>query len=103
EDGIRDFHVTGVQTCALPIYTRNISGDWFYWYFSVQSETDREIHFVFSKHKIPSFGPAISQDGGETWQWMFDGLNKGMERFSFRSEERRVGKECGPPSSRYKL
>src|SRR5690606_39963342 len=23
EDGIRDFHVTGVQTCALPIYDRN--------------------------------------------------------------------------------
>src|SRR5207302_7730491 len=22
EDGIRDFHVTGVQTCALPIYRR---------------------------------------------------------------------------------
>src|SRR6266511_5525750 len=22
EDGIRDFHVTGVQTCALPIWTR---------------------------------------------------------------------------------
>src|SRR5690606_39382971 len=22
EDGIRDFHVTGVQTCALPIYKR---------------------------------------------------------------------------------
>src|SRR5690606_39878450 len=22
EDGIRDFHVTGVQTCALPIYPR---------------------------------------------------------------------------------
>src|SRR5690606_39970930 len=22
EDGIRDFHVTGVQTCALPIYAR---------------------------------------------------------------------------------
>src|SRR5690606_40119040 len=21
DDGIRDFHVTGVQTCALPIYT----------------------------------------------------------------------------------
>src|SRR5690606_39977142 len=25
EDGIRDFHVTGVQTCALPIYRGN---DW---------------------------------------------------------------------------
>src|SRR5690606_40816542 len=24
EDGIRDFHVTGVQTCALPISKRNI-------------------------------------------------------------------------------
>src|SRR5690606_21820346 len=23
EDGIRDFHVTGVQTCALPIYVKN--------------------------------------------------------------------------------
>src|SRR5690606_41180080 len=23
EDGIRDFHVTGVQTCALPIYIGN--------------------------------------------------------------------------------
>src|SRR5690606_40501928 len=26
EDGIRDFHVTGVQTCALPIYCKH------YWY-----------------------------------------------------------------------
>src|SRR5690606_40263445 len=33
EDGIRDFHVTGVQTCALPIWaggvTRNGPGDGF--------------------------------------------------------------------------
>src|SRR5690606_39717515 len=26
EDGIRDFHVTGVQTCALPIYLNNHQG-----------------------------------------------------------------------------
>src|SRR5690606_7214426 len=25
EDGIRDFHVTGVQTCALPIYGQSIT------------------------------------------------------------------------------
>src|SRR5690606_40743225 len=25
EDGIRDFHVTGVQTCALPIYEQIVS------------------------------------------------------------------------------
>ena len=24
EDGIRDYKVTGVQTCALPIYSNNI-------------------------------------------------------------------------------
>src|SRR5690606_39860079 len=24
EDGIRDFHVTGVQTCALPILTEDV-------------------------------------------------------------------------------
>src|SRR5690606_41191154 len=27
EDGIRDFHVTGVQTCALPIYASLAGGD----------------------------------------------------------------------------
>src|SRR5690606_40068921 len=26
-DGIRDFHVTGVQTCALPISTSKIGGE----------------------------------------------------------------------------
>src|SRR5690606_5127071 len=26
EDGIRDFHVTGVQTCALPIFADNAAG-----------------------------------------------------------------------------
>src|SRR5207302_4717924 len=25
EDGIRDFHVTGVQTCALPIWTHQMT------------------------------------------------------------------------------
>src|SRR5690606_40839633 len=28
EDGIRDFHVTGVQTCALPISLRRSDADW---------------------------------------------------------------------------
>src|SRR5690606_40945000 len=33
EDGIRDFHVTGVQTCALPIFDggahRELETEWF--------------------------------------------------------------------------
>ena len=28
EDGIRDYDVTGVQTCALPIFDGSPSGDW---------------------------------------------------------------------------
>src|SRR5690606_40005321 len=28
EDGIRDFHVTGVQTCALPIWAPDKEGSW---------------------------------------------------------------------------
>src|SRR5690606_40003256 len=27
EDGIRDFHVTGVQTCALPILVKSITNE----------------------------------------------------------------------------
>src|SRR5690606_39962267 len=34
EDGIRDFHVTGVQTCALPIWIENPQV-----YHSIESKT----------------------------------------------------------------
>src|SRR5690606_40249883 len=67
EDGIRDFHVTGVQTCALPIYRR---------------ETNQGLRCVcWKNHGIQSGEnqPRIQKRG----------------RFSqSRSEERRVGKEC---------
>lgn len=63
--------------------TRNIVGDWFYWYFSVEAKVDKEIHFVFPKNKIPAFGPAISLDRGESWNWMFDEQHKGMDSFSY--------------------
>src|SRR5207302_3640452 len=39
EDGIRDFHVTGVQTCALPI---SVVGDVATGYFSLLG-LDREL------------------------------------------------------------
>src|SRR5690606_39326279 len=88
EDGIRDFHVTGVQTCALPIlkgyatitflkdfsFTTNISYDRF-------SETR-------TRYGTSSTGPYVNTGGafGKTYQ------NVGI--FDARSEERRVGKEC---------
>src|SRR5439155_10659088 len=67
EDGIRDGHVTGVQTCALPILgpcvkdcTRATSGS-----ATTRSEISEASCVVFSRD-VPSG----------------------------RSEERRVGKEC---------
>src|SRR5690606_39415381 len=43
EDGIRDFHVTGVQTCALPICRLVTCGSTSGW----EAETD--IRYVFAK------------------------------------------------------
>src|SRR5256885_8326609 len=81
EDGIRDYKVTGVQTCALPIFDSDqydVRGDHY--------ATDK-IHYFgryslanFNKNSPPAFGIA----GGPS----LSGLN-----FA-RSEERRVGKEC---------
>src|SRR5690606_39564074 len=78
EDGIRDFHVTGVQTCALPILVHAIQqlhdgviGKPFYaksWY-----SQDRPSIGMGKQAPVPKWL------NYELWQ---------------RSEERRVGKEC---------
>src|SRR5256885_6888771 len=81
EDGIRDYKVTGVQTCALPIY-----------------ELDHRVLLPRDNPKL-----TISQENGSV-RVAFDG----QPRYVFpvrdcvilpipnttRSEERRVGKEC---------
>src|SRR5690606_39560170 len=80
EDGIRDFHVTGVQTCALPIL--------------VQTTTNPLGHKV--EMVYDDFGNMIRRTdypngGAVTSTWEYD------LRWSIvieRSEERRVGKEC---------
>src|SRR5439155_7292934 len=68
EDGIRDGHVTGVQTCALPI--------------SQEAILDGEI-------------VALDKDGMPRFQLLQPrvGRKSGIEALR-RSEERRVGKEC---------
>src|SRR5436309_15675563 len=68
EDGIRDFHVTGVQTCALPICQPHdgLRG--------APAELDLRLHAV---HVLPA-GSA----------------GRGRGDRDLRSEERRVGKEC---------
>src|SRR5688572_33290689 len=78
EDGIRDLTVTGVQTCALPIYHR-LHGKQA-WGIVV----DRRLRLQ-GGGKHPQERQQV--DGGERYQ-------RAVCDESDRSEERRVGKEC---------
>src|SRR5690606_41178951 len=55
EDGIRDFHVTGVQTCALPIYQLLSARLW--------RRGDRRTAHLSRRRK----GVPVTRPGG-TWQ-----------------------------------
>src|SRR5690606_39792629 len=82
EDGIRDFHVTGVQTCALPILT------------AVRPETTRT-----SRPCAPTAGaeaPSSSTPRPKRFcaAWRETSSRAPMASQLWpRSEERRVGKE----------
>src|SRR5262249_56578952 len=65
EDGIRDWSVTGVQTCALPIYLENCQ---------------------ISLECVPGGTPTLGLPD-KAGRDLFDARES-------RSEERRVGKEC---------
>src|SRR5207302_2878198 len=96
EDGIRDFHVTGVQTCALPI--------------SFPSESlfafSPESLFAFSPESLFAFSPeCFSRSSRNPVRLAPESplcgkrVQQGRVRSS-RSEERRVGKECRSWSAR---
>src|SRR5699024_11650152 len=81
EDGIRDRNVTGVQTCALPIF-ENIR--------VVEYDDGEELHdIVLSRAGEIKI---INEDGKELTGY---NIPYGSELLvEERSEERRVGKEC---------
>src|SRR5690606_40088979 len=92
EDGIRDFHVTGVQTCALPISTcpyllRRFKRDLAL--VGLSNSTCWEV-------PIPGEGQAIiavrEEDKREEQRKLY--LEEFVYEAERRSEERRVGKEC---------
>src|SRR5688572_33507262 len=72
EDGIRDLTVTGVQTCALPIFARPPCGE----------RQGRRGSTCFSTEQCRIVEIAV---------WPISG---NLSRAAARSEERRVGKEC---------
>src|SRR5690606_40745555 len=90
EDGIRDFHVTGVQTCALPIYAHP-----FVMMYNTDIcdragllDSDGQIVEITSPEDFLAAGRelAAASDGGH-------GLSYGY--LGDRSEERRVGRAPG--------
>src|SRR5256885_10788855 len=74
EDGIRDYKVTGVQTCALPICA------------AIQACIARGVRHKAARRKEQQL-PAPQRKAPADVELEF-------VRLTGRSEERRVGKEC---------
>src|SRR5437588_9199311 len=79
EDGIRDHCVTGVQTCALPIFRPRIARSCL----------------------VPTGEPADALAGRSPRPRKFPTIAARRPRVNGRSEERRVGKECRSRRSPY--
>src|SRR5262249_56138354 len=83
EDGIRDWSVTGVQTCALPIFSvsfivANLR--------NLQDKTDADQSEIKNLASEIEWSTRIFEDRRKTIRYVCEVPN--------RSEERRVGKEC---------
>src|SRR5690606_40795264 len=90
EDGIRDFHVTGVQTCALPIFITEFRQ------IMAAHGLDKPIWLVETNAPpvddpdwpVPEYTLAVTLEEQAAF------MPQAMA--AARSEERRVGKECRP-------
>src|SRR5690606_40501729 len=87
EDGIRDFHVTGVQTCALPISEPPAEDD-----LLLVSSAQR-FNFNVLRRELDHERPDISLDD-IVLPATRDETPSQDSTYPARSEERRVGKEC---------
>src|SRR5690625_5822780 len=97
EDGIRDGHVTGVQTCALPISSETVI------------DAPVELELPQTSSTIKNYGGSTCDPSGEmplhdalriscNTAFADLGMELGAEAMlkqstAFRSEERRVGRE----------
>src|SRR5690606_40278424 len=90
EDGIRDFHVTGVQTCALPIYRLfdlDLGPAAMAFAGASTPQDQRDMDRVLLDAGVPGFAGAWLRHRGLDWAAEL------LPSFPGRSEERRVGKE----------
>src|SRR5256885_6533324 len=83
EDGIRDYKVTGVQTCALPILTRSLLPA------SGGAAAPESSATTAESTAAESSAPEAAAESAEA-----PGTRVARPAAATRSEERRVGKEC---------
>src|SRR5690606_40354425 len=88
EDGIRFFHVTGIQTCALPIYLFIAAGSVSSTVINSNVEVRGNLEIIGSVRLFVSTG--ASGDYLINGDLILDKYQLGTAR----SEERRVVKEC---------
>src|SRR5690606_40263900 len=87
EDGIRDFHVTGVQTCALPIFPQVLMSGIF---MPIGGKLFDKIGARWlAIVGLLAIGGGLFMLGGVTTE-----TSAVLVMAALRSEERRVGKEC---------
>src|SRR5690625_5921358 len=95
EDGIRDGHVTGVQTCALPIYD--------YWRKLAPQAAANELPDIIQmdlsyisqyagNNQLADLTPYLDEQI-DTSEFDENTISGGEVDDGIRSEERRVGKE----------
>src|SRR5256886_3633291 len=82
EDGIRDLTVTGVQTCALPIFIVGVN--------DYLSDDDHPVEIL----KVSTDAEALQRQRLARLRAQRDEALVGERLEALRSEERRVGKEC---------
>src|SRR5205823_10304359 len=86
EDGIRDKLVTGVQTCALPISSKE----------EPPGSSRRLGLQAASSTAAPGAGRAGTRQRRSPVRFSVTGSPRSSSSRAVRSEERRVGKECRP-------
>lgn len=79
-------------TVSLRQDLRDTAGDWFYWQFRVRGAQGRTVTFQFTKgNVIGVLGPAMSLDGGDSWNWLGKASVKGTSfTFAFPADAKDV-------------
>src|SRR5690606_40436764 len=93
--GIRDFHVTGVQTCALPILLGRIVADFLRRGIdNIRKETDYKAAVLYhALESTPGLEAFVADKKFRSKTVIVANSGANTSDLAARSEERRVGKE----------